>query len=288
MAMTGAAGMAGMCALAAPLAAAMPDTPQSVYALPRDLPESEGANSGGVNLDFNLNYTTAYVYRGIDHNRVGSKGSSPNLQFDGAVRFDLGNFPHPFVGLFSDIFDTDPVSRFQEIRPTFGFDWELKPITFTAGHNTYIYPERERLNTAEVYGQITLDDSTIFSSDQPVFSPYLSAAYDYDINNGWYFEAGVKHDFVVEGTGLTITPKFDVAYLSGIQQQFVFFNTRDTGFHHYDVGLNVEYSLNTLLNVSRRYGEWSLRGFLFYSGTLNEKINADNTLWGGGGIRFTY
>jgi hypothetical protein len=61
-----------------------------------------------------------------------------------------------------------------------------------------------------------------------------------------------------------------------------------SGFQHYDVGLIGTYSLNHLLNVSQRYGEWSLKGYLFYTDNIDEDLRADTQLWGGVGIGFRY
>lgn len=266
-------------------------TVESVYAPPSPPRDDEGVNQGGVNVAINVTYLTDYVYRGIDRSEVGGHEDAPNLQFDGTISFNLGKLPHPFVGVFANVFDSDPVSRFQEIRPYFGLEWTIRPLKLEAGNNSYIYPERDEFNTSEVYGRITLDDSYIFHTEKPVLSPYVYAAYDYDQNNGWYFEGGVKHDFVIEDTGITVTAVADIAYTLGYQQQFVFLTTDDEGLQHYDVGLIGSYSLNSLFNVSRRYGEWTFNGYLFYSQLLNgpTQPRTDNSqIWGGVGIGFKY
>jgi len=261
---------------------------ESVYAPPAPPKADEGVNAGGVNLDLNVRYLTDYVYRGVDHSDVGGHEDAPNLQFDGRVEFNLGKLPHPFIGLFTNIYDSDPISRFQEIRPFFGVDWNLRPFTFEVANNTYIYPDRESVNTSEVYAKVTFDDSILFHTEKPVFTPYVLAAYDYDINEGWYMEAGIKHDFAIEGTGITLTPQADVAFIQNFANQFVFVSPQDSGVQHYDVGMVGTYSLNTLFNVSHRYGEFALQGYLFYTGSTSEKILASNELWGGVGIEFKY
>ena len=48
------------------------------------------------------------------------------------------------------------------------------------------------------------------------------------------------------------------------------------------------YSLNTLFNVSRRYGEWTLQGYLYYVDGINNGLRADTQLYGGAGIGFRY
>jgi hypothetical protein len=100
----------------------------------------EGVNKGGVNFDLRVSYLTDYVYRGLDKSErlaaVDGAGNpnpriklghedAPNLQFDGFLTLNLGRLPHPVAGVFANVFNDDPISRFQEIRPYFGFDWNL-------------------------------------------------------------------------------------------------------------------------------------------------------------------
>lgn len=261
--------------------------PESIYAPPQPQRENEGVNEGGVDFDLTVRYMTDYVFRGIDRSEIGGHEDSPNLQFDGKFSFDLGKLPHPFFGLFINVYDADPISQFQEFRPTVGFDWLLKPFQISAGHNTYIFPDRRDLNTAEFYGKVALDDSFIWSSERPILSPYVYAAYDYDLYNGWYFEAGVKHDFVFEESGVTLTLIGDVAYVLD-NQQFLRIGTNDNGFQHYDIGLIGTYSLNNLLNIPRRYGEVSLQGYIYYTDGLDSSLLSDTQIWGGAGINFHY
>lgn len=271
-----------------PIRLSLAQEDQSVYAPPIPVTEGQGTNQGAVHIDLEVTYLTDHIYRGVDHSEVGGKEDAPNIQYDGAISFDLGRLPHPFVGLFANIYNSDPISRFQEIRPYFGAELTIRPLILTAGHNTYIYPEREENNTSEVWAKITLDDSGIWQTDQPVFSPYVYAAYDYDLNNGVYVELGVQHDFIIEELDLTLTAVAKVAYIDGIEQMFIFTNAEDSGFQHYEVGLIASYRLNTLLNISRRYGEFSLRGYLFYTDGISDDIRADTQLWGGVGIGFEY
>jgi hypothetical protein len=62
----------------------------------------------------------------------------------------------------------------------------------------------------------------------------------------------------------------------------------DTGFQHYDIGLIGTYGLNPLLNIPRRYGQWQLRGYLFYTDGIEDNLRADTQIWGGVGIHFSY
>src|SRR4051812_36071368 len=263
----------------------LPDE-QSVYAPPPPPREDEGLNQGGVNFNLEFRYMTDNVYRGVS--RSTENPHTPNLQFDGSVDFNLGKFPHPFVGAFINIHSSDPVSRFQEIRPYFGVNWNLRPFIVEGGNITYIFPERDELNTGEVYAKVTFDDSWLFRTDKPILSPYVMGAYDYDKYNGYYIEAGVKHDFVFENTGFTLTTLARIAYI--INQPF--FSTtvdgKDTGLQHYELGLVGTYSLNHFFHFSPRYGTFTLNGYLFYDDRTSSDLKADIQIWGGGGIGFRY
>jgi hypothetical protein len=181
-------------------------------------PQEPQVNNGGAHLGLDFAYMNRYVYRGLDHDLVATHGNSLNLVFEGKLSFDLGSYPHPFVGLFTDIYDADPVSRFQEIRPYAGADWDLRPFDFVVQEISYIYPQREQYNIPEVDARITLDDSLLFNTDEPILSPYVLGAYAYQKEQGWYVQTGLKHDFVFEDYGLTITAQSAVAWISGLQK----------------------------------------------------------------------
>jgi hypothetical protein len=263
---------------------------QSVYAPPAPPREDEGFNAGGVHLDLNIRYATDNVYRGVSRSGLGtdSHAHSTNLQFDGKLTFDVGKFPHPFVGAFVNVHENDPVSRFQEVRPYFGLDWTLRPFLVEAGNITYIFPERDNQNTSEAYARITFDDSWLFRTDTPIVSPYVYAAYDYDKYNGFYFEAGITHDFVFENTGFTLTALANIAFAYNNPYFSTTVHGKDTGLQHYEVGLIGNYSLNQLFHFSPRYGTFTLQGFIYYDDRTSSDLRADLQVWGGGGIGFRY
>lgn len=264
----------------------LPDVP-SVYAPPAPPSPEDGVNLGGVNVDLRVNYMTDYVFRGIEILEVPASEDAANLQVEAQLQWDLGRFPSPFIGVFTNVAEQDPISEFQEIRPFFGFDLDLRPFTFSVGHNTYIYPDRDDMNTAEVWGRIQLDDSWLFSTRKPLLSPYVLAAYDYDNYDGWYLEAGVSHEVELEDWGVTLEFYSHVAYV----HRFALFSLtpgEDSGFQHYQVGVIGSYSLNKLLNTSERYGQWRLIGYLNYTDGIDSDLRADDQLWGGAAIRFSY
>jgi hypothetical protein len=285
--------------------ALLQDPYESIYLPPGPPREEEGVNAGGVNFSLHVSYLTDYVYRGIDQSErlsaldgvgevvpdadVGAE-DAPNLQFDGSLELNLGRLPHPVAGVFANVYNDDPVSRFQEIRPYFGFDWDLRPLRIRAGQISYIFPEREGLNTNEIWASVTFDDSRLWRTERPLFAPYVYGAYDYDLYNGFYIEAGVRHQFELEDTGITVTAVADVAYVIN-NAQFTNLTSpepEDSGFQHYDVGLIGSLSLNRTLGIPRRYGEWALEGTLYYTDGIDSGLRADTQVWGGTAIVFRY
>jgi hypothetical protein len=274
-----------------------PNESESVYAPPESPREGQGVNEGAVHFDLGVGYSTDYVYRGIEllkipafiHSSDRVAGDSPNLQINTKLSWDTGMLPHPFISVFVNYADSDPVSSFQEVRPVVGVEWTLRPFVLSAGHNLYIYPDRDEFETSEFWGRIELDDSYFLRTERPVFSPYIYGAYDYDRYNGWYFEAGVSHGFVIEDTGLTLTANAHASYVQGIDLFGTVPNQHDvSGFQHYQLGLIADYSLNKLLNFSARYGQWSLQGFVYYTDGLDNDLRSTTQLWGGAGIIFRY
>ena len=285
--------------------ALLQDPYESIYLPPGPPRVEEGVNAGGVNFGLRVAYLTDYVYRGIDQSErlaavdedgnfnpgadVGAE-DAPNNQFDGSLKLNLGRLPHPVAGVFANVFNDDPISRFQEIRPYFGFDWDLRPLRIQAGQVSYIFPERETLNTNEIWASVTFDDARLWRIERPLLAPYVYAAYDYDLYDGFYVEAGVRHQFELEDTGITVTAVADVAWVADHVQ---FADTteeepEDTGFQHYDVGLIGSLSLNHALGIPRRYGQWTFEGSLFYTDGISKGLLADTQVWGGAAIVFKY
>jgi hypothetical protein len=275
--------------------------PPSVYAPPEIPTEADGTNLGAVHMEFSVSYFTDYIYRGVEVFETPGAEDQLNLQFDGRVSFDLGKLPHPYVNVFVNVADDDPVSDFQEIRPTVGFDWTVKPIVISAGYTAYIYPDRDDQATSEAFLKLSLDENVLFGG-QSVPLPYVMGAYDFDLYDGIYLEAGLEYKLEFEELGLALNFIGSVAYVSnwdafpeGDAGPFAGFftsplTTEDTvsGLQHWQVGVVGDYSLNTLFNIPDRYGEWLLRGYLYYTSDFDSEINATDQIWGGAGITFRY
>ena len=274
--------------------------PESIYAPPEAMAEEQAVNNGGVSFTLNATFFSDYIFRGIDRSESSGTEDSGNTEVEGQMRFELGKLPDLFMGVFTNINDSDPISRFQEIRPYFGLELTARPIIFTVGNTFYIYPDRDQFNTAEVFARIMLDDSYFFRSDDPVFSPYVLGAWDYDKYDGFYIEAGVRHDFKLEELPLTISPIARCAFVLNqasfakptgpvSDPSFEFSTTGDdTGFQHYELGMEMSYGLNGLLNIPARYGKFDVIGYLFYTDGLENDLRADTQIYGGVGVGFRY
>lgn len=263
--------------------------PDSIYAPPAMIEPGEGINQGGVRFGVDLSYFTDFVYRGIEQFEVPRSEDRLNLQIDTRLEFDFGKLPHPYVNVFVNVAEADPISDFQIVRPEVGFDWLIKPVTLSAGYISYIYPERSDVETSEFFLKLKLDDSFLFRRPTPTLSPYVMAAYDFDLYDALYLEAGVEHRFNFEDTGLSLTLQACVAYVNGYEG--LYSRTVDSdgsGFQHYQLGVVGEYSLNQLFNISTRYGDWSLMGYAYWTDELDRNLRADRQIWGGGGISFRY
>jgi hypothetical protein len=270
-----------------PLSLSIPE-PESVYLPPSAGRENEGVNGGAMHYHLDVSFLNRYIYRGVDQSTNPDRAENA-LQFNGTAEMDLGNLPHPFVGLFSNIFDQDPVSRFEEVRPYLGLHWLIKPLTITGGYNDYIFPNREKTSdTQEAFASLGLDDSRIWNTDQPILSPFIYGAYDFERYHGAYMEVGARHDFEIGDSGVTLSPQADVAYVLKDHYFRKAPFSVDSGWQHYEVGLVGSYLLNQGLGFSKRYGTWKVVGYLFYDEALEDHVRADTRLWGGVGLSFDY
>jgi hypothetical protein len=264
------------------------EAPETVYAPPTPVHEQDGFAGSQVNFSLEVSYFNKFVYRGVEVFPPPDRDRRLNLQVDSELSFDLGKLPSPFVAVFVNAAEADEVSSFQIVRPTVGFDWTSRPISVRVGHTNYIYPDRSELDTADVFVRVILDDSWFFATGRSILSPYVLAAYDYDLYKGVYIEAGVQHVSKIEDWGLTITLLGHAAWVSSFDYFATAPGEKSTGFHHWQVGLVADYSLNRLFNIPQSYGDWTLRGSLYYTDRLDTELRSDDVFWGGVGIRLRF
>ncbi len=276
--------------LVAPSLASAQAVPESVYPPPEPDMSSDTPRDLQTGFRFRLDatYLTDYVWRGIERFDAGRHEDEGNEQFNTKIGFDLGKLPHPYIGLFVNVAENDPISNFEEVRPEIGFDWPVRPLTISAGYTSYIFPDRSDSDTNEVFLRLALDDSSLFHAERPVFHPYILAAYDFDLYQGLYLEAGIDHTLPIENTGLVFIANAHAAYVNG--HDLFAFNPEKTnsGFQHWQIGVTAKYTLNTLLNIPDRFGQISLNGYINYTDSIDDDLLAADQLWGGAGITLEF
>ena len=274
---------------ATPRVAGLDAVPESVYGIPEIRTPGAGFNDGGVHFGFDVRYATDYVFRGFEPVEPQVSEDAVNVSVDAELYFDLGRLPDPFVRIITNTAEGDDISNFQVIRPLVGLRWEFEPFELTVGHQSFTYPDRTNLDSSEVYLEFQLNDA-VFGGDEGAFlGPYVFAAYDYDAFEGVYVEGGVRREFRVGDSALHVGYNAHVAYVDGLGELFSATSDIDeSGFQHYQVGATLRYDLNELLNLSRRYGQWSVEGYLNYTDGIDDDLLAETQLWGGGGFVFRY
>ena len=264
------------------------EIPETVYVPPRVVDPSQGYNEGALSLEITGRYMTDYVYRGLEVVEPATGEDAANVQIDATLRLDLGRLPDPFVHLFTNTAEGDDISNFQVIRSSIGLHWETEPFSLTVGTQNYTYPDRSDLDTAEVFGELRINDGVVVAEEGAILGPFLLVAYDYDRFEGAYAEGGLRRSFDLPAPNLRLTLEGLVAYVNNYELYSSDPNRAGSGFSHYQVGAIAEYRLNSLLNISRRYGQWSLTGYLYYTDGLDNDLTASTQIWGGGGITFRY
>lgn len=276
-------------ALVLPTVARAQAIPDSVYPPPEPfVGEDPREAQTGFHFGLDVRYLTDYIWRGIERFDAGRTEDEANLQFDTRIAFDLGKLPHPYVNLFVNVAENDPISSFEEVRPEVGFDWPVRPLVISAGYTSYIFPDREGIDTSEVFLKMALDDSVIFHTERPVFNPYVFGAYDFDVFQGLYLEAGLNHTLPIENTGLVFIANAHAAYVNRFDLFAADPSISSSGFQHWQVGLTAKYTLNTLLNIPDRFGKISVNGYLNYTDSIDEDIVATDQLWGGAGVSLEF
>ena len=268
---------------------ASPTGPETVYSPPGGPAAATEPQGPRLNWELTLGYASGYVYRGIDHSAtigdtpaISEEAGGASFQFSGRLTLDSGGPWQAFVEVFSNYWDSDPTSTWQEVRPTVGLQWQSKLSSITMGATGYIYPNRAGDNTNEVFIRVDANDGAILEQEQPILNPYALIAYDLDASGGWYGELGVSHNWAIPGIGLTVTPVARLAYTYRLDEAFIFSTNRSgSGWQHADLGLQLSYQINTLLNLPESDGKWTLGAFIFQTEHLADATLGDSLTWGG-------
>ncbi len=262
---------------------------ESVYRPPDVTDHMGGYNDGALSLSIFGRYMTDYIYRGLEVVEPQTHEDAVNVQLGSELRLDLGRLPDPFFRVLTNTAEGDDISNFQVIRPAVGLMWESETFKLALGTQTYTYPDRGDLDTAEVFLELEINDgAAFFNEERPILGPFFTVVYDFDQFEGLYVEGGLRRRFDITDTNIQVTVEGLVAYVNDFALYSASPLNDGNGFSHYQISLTAEYRLNTLLNISRRYGQWSLAGYLNYTDGIDNELGATTQLWGGGGIVFRY
>ena len=261
---------------------------ESVYAPPQVLDGQSGTNEGALSLEIGGRYMTDYIFRGLEIIEPPGSEDAFNFQLEADLTMDLGRLPDPFLRVFTNTAEGDEISRFQVIRPSVGLEWQTEMLTIAVGWQNFTYPDRDDLDTSEIFLDLQINDGVLFTEEDPIIGPFVFVAYDVDQYDGFYFAGGVRRTFELLDSNVDLTIEGLVAYVSEYSLYSVAPANDGTGFSHYQVGLKAQYNLNSLLNIAQRYGSWSAAGYLYYTDGIDDELGATTQIWGGGGIVFEY
>ena len=249
-----------------------------------------------------------YVWRGINFSEYeGERGEDLNYQL--GTRLELAT-PVGNVGgrvwfqWFSGLKRQDPTasSYLQEVDFVAYWNYTIASIgtTVEAGWIAYEFPHvsGNAHTTYEIYGKVSLDDSVIFGI--PILNPFVYYGYDYDIgDSGSWVEAGVTRDFAAGDLDalaetpvikdLTLTPSvvfgIDLRYLHNFVASDTATASNRLALIRY--GLDLAYDLNGALGIHKKYGDFSIGGFLAYSQATRRDM-IDDELYGGATVAWSW
>ncbi|NOZ14110.1 MAG: hypothetical protein GXO69_10805 [Acidobacteria bacterium] len=132
-----------------------------------------------VNISTGSTVASRYVWRGILVNdqavfQPDVSISGNGFTFDVWGNMDLGN-------RYNNQFNLD------EVDYTFSYDWQTAGTGWSAGIISYTFPHTDSNSTKEVFLGISMSNR--------MFSPSVTAYYDFDQVNGLYLKFGLSHQF---------------------------------------------------------------------------------------------
>ncbi len=244
-----------------------------------DQPAPTSPNTGAFSFTFNLNFPTAYYFRGIAQSNAGFQ-FEPYAELKATLysgeEKDLLNSAYVKVAGFSHIQSTAaPITKNyyeQDLNLTGGLVL-FKRVTLEGGWNLYAYPSGLASQVQEVFGKVGVDDSGLWPFRLPggqdfSLSPYVLIAKEtsgdtdgarpFGGHLGTYMELGADPGYTVSFSqdwsarfhlpftlGLSVENYYEVATVTGVH---------DKTFGFADLGLAADVPLGF---VPARFGKWT-------------------------------
>ncbi len=285
-------------------------------------------NTGALSLTINLNFPTAYFFRGIAQSNAGFM-FEPYVElkaslYNGGDKDFLSNGYLKVAG-FSHFNSVAPPIRTnyyeQDLYLTAGLVL-LKRLTLEGGWNLYAYPGNGASQVQEVFGKVGFDDSGLWPFKLPgdqdfAFSPYVliagetsgqaDGAAPFGGSRGIYMELGVDPGYTVD-FNQNWSARFHLPFVLGLSLDNYYQVATSTGVHnktfgYADLALAADVPLKF---IPARYGKWTFTSGLhmLWLGENNKLLagppstNALNALnvtggkgfevWGLTGLRIEY
>ncbi len=272
----------------------------------RALVPEKDAGGKPLPITFSVNYTLVsdYIFRGINLSEYEGEGREGlNHQLEASVSVDLDKFgTFTYTAWFEwyakqddPAFDDDAHGHLQEMDNVVSWSYDLSkicdklPVTFETGWAHYALNQEkgDAYGTNEWFMALSLDDSSLFGTENPVLNPYVAWYVDTDDVDGCWIETGISHDFAMSDLGFASTPVLkDItatpSFVLGIDKgQFA----EVCHLHNLQYGLDISADINSMFGFTTDYGQFTVTGFLRYSEAINREA-ADDEFWGG--VTFGY
>jgi hypothetical protein len=263
-----------------------------------DEPAPPPPNTGAISLTINLNFPTAYFFRGIAQSNAGFM-FEPYVELKANVyeggQKDVLTGGYLKVAGFSHFNSVAPPIRPNSYEPDLYLTAGLvlwKRLTLEGGWNLYAYPGGGSSQVQEVFGKVGFDDSGLWQFKLPgdqdfSFSPYVlfagetsgqaDGAAPFGGSRGTYMELGVDPGYTVDFyknwsarfhlpfvLGLSLDNYYQVATTTGVQNET---------FGYADLALAVDVPMKFM---PARYGKWT-----FTSGIHMLWLGSNNKLLAG-------
>lgn len=258
-------------------------------------PAAEGpapaAPSKPIPISFGIDYTyvSDYVWRGQNFTDwPGEEGERCNHQLNVAASIDTGGCGSINASVWLEWFNgqiaMDPASGgyCQEADYTLSWSYDIEPIGVgvEAGVIFYTFPQADgdAENTLEWFVALSLDDSKLFGTEDPVLNPTVAYYHDVDmVQGGQWIDLGISHDFELSKCGctcpiledITLTPSATL----GISHRYW---TDDTKLGNLLLGLAAGYDLGKAIGMDEKCGSLGLTAFINYSHALGVRHSIDN------------
>jgi hypothetical protein len=248
---------------------------ESIYQ-PDPAPLAGGGAEAPAALSTSLSagWASESVFRGIRRTGEAGRGGS-NFPVSASLR--LGDTVRPFADAWANANTRDEESPLQELRLAAGVEFG-REVTVAAGVRSYVFPGRSGRNTNEVFAQVQIDDRAWWGTERPVLSPHVLIAWDPDAADGGYAEIGAEHSFELPLPQLALVAWTTFAYTHELRDSFAY-TSGGTGFQHVELGAELRYRLNPLLNLPRAAGELTVSAQLAHSQHLQRQTLGEDVTW---------